>query len=206
MEDFPGNSNKSKRPQKDPKQKKVERVIQSTAVMKKKPFGARMKELFFGGEVNSVSHYIAVEVLLPAIRNLLVDATSKGVERLVYGDAPARRPSGSQRTAYHSPGSRSGYSPAGPLTRPAAGPQRSSRKRDVNDVLLPTREECELITETMGELLEKYEVVAVADLMDMLGLDYSYVDNDFGWTDLRFVTFRQTREGWLLQLPPVEAL
>ena len=72
---------------------------------RKKPLGERMKDVFLGGDAQTVARYVGAEVLLPALRNLLVDATTKGIERMVYGESasPRRVPDYRPRTTYNSP-------------------------------------------------------------------------------------------------------
>jgi hypothetical protein len=58
----------------------------------------------------------------------------------------------------------------------------------------------------MMDVINDYDVVSVADLNACLGRPSSYVDNNWGWTILKPVDIRQIREGFLLDLPPAEAI
>jgi hypothetical protein len=83
---FPSNA-KSKRDRPITKEK-VEKVISGEVTQRKKPLYRRIRETFIGGEVKSVSRYIGAEVILPAIRNLIVDAATKAIDGIVYGNRP----------------------------------------------------------------------------------------------------------------------
>jgi len=62
------------------------------------------------------------------------------------------------------------------------------------------------VVERLIDILDKYEVVSLADLYDLLGLPTSPIDNKWGWTVLKQVEIRQTREGYLIELPPLEEI
>jgi hypothetical protein len=87
----------------------LEKAVTGEVVQKKKSLGKRFKEVFLGADSKGAAGYIVAEVLLPAFRNMVVDATEKGIRRFVYGDtARGGRYSSQQRgrTSYNSPVSR----------------------------------------------------------------------------------------------------
>lgn len=211
MENFPGNSKNptggEPRSSKPPKEEKVVVKVVTTEVVKRpKSLGHRFKTIFFGGDVKEAMRYIAMDVLLPAFRNMVIDATSKGVERVVNGDAPRRRyEMGRPRVSYNNPVDRYARQQRGMLPdQPPHAPPR--RRQDVEEVILVSREEAELVIERMTDIIDKYEVVSIADLMDLVGMPSTYVDNNWGWTSLNYANVRQIREGYLIDLPPVEPL
>lgn len=211
MDQFPGNSRnvtgepKSAKPPKE--EKVVVKVVTTDVIKKPKSLGRRFKTIFLGGEVKGAARYIAMDVLLPAFRNMVVDATSKGVERVVYGDSPRRRfDPGRPRVSYNNPGDRYSRSPRGMLPdQPPLGNPRRNRQ-DVGDIILVSREEAELVIERLTDIIDKYEVASVADLYDLVGLPSTYVDNNWGWLSLNYANVRQIREGYLLDLPQLEPI
>lgn len=215
--DFPGNTNKGKeekvpKPTQTPKEKhpekKVEKVVTGEVIQQKKTIGYRMRHIFFGGEFKAATRYITAEVLLPALRNLIVDATSKGIERVVYGENMRHRGHARYegRVSYNTPLDR------GPYRNPTRNPRQDStpygprRSRDINSVVLNSREEAEIVVERLIDIIEKFECASVADFHDLLGLPTTYVDNNWGWTSLHFAEVRQVRHGYMIDLPPVEPL
>lgn len=204
--DYQGNANKSREDKEKP-DKVIVKVVTGDVVQKPKTIGRKFKDIFFGGDFRVAARYVAGDVLLPALRNLIVDVTSKGVERVVYGDSPYR----SRRTEYRP---RVQYNTS-PIYRPPdpriAGrlpdqyPRRIGR-REINDVILQNRDEAERVVETLIECLDKYEVASLADYYDLLGLPTSHVDNKWGWTYLNNIEIRQVRDGYLIELPPLEEL
>jgi hypothetical protein len=206
--DFPSNSKNPLGEQKEPKPAKVvEKVVSVDAVQRQKSIGRRFKAVFFGGEVKGASRYILTEVLLPALKNMIVDATSKGMERVVYGDAPRRRyDPGRPKISYNSPVDRLTRSPRGmlPDQPPLGGVPR--RRQDIGEIILVSRDEADLVIERLNDIIDKYDVASVSDLHDLVGLPSTYVDNKWGWNSLNYANVRQTREGYLLDLPPVEPI
>jgi len=74
------------------------------------------------------------------------------------------------------------------------------------ELILPDKAEADLVLERMADILNEYEVVTVTDLNEMLDRESSYVDNKWGWTDLRGARVEQIREGWIINFPPIEPI
>jgi hypothetical protein len=220
MEEFPGNSHKNTNPKVDKKapgkkaaqpkigeeKEKLKKVVSGEVITKKPPLLHRVKTSFITGELSGVARYIGNEVLLPALRNLIVDSTTQGIERMIYGERSPRgsRPSQSNRGnfQYNNPVQRG--------TRPYPGQSRPvstvKRRRSSEDIILASHEEAVDVLETMGAALEKYGRVSQADLYDLIGFKHTYVDNEWGWTSLAYASVRQVREGFILDLPDPESL
>lgn len=207
MENFPGNSQNPTGEPKQPKpEKKIEKVVTVDAVKRPSSLGRRMKTLFLGGEFKGATRYIVADVLLPALKNMIVDATSKGIERIVYGDTPRRRyDPGRPRVSYNNPISRYARQP-GMLPDQPPLRQLVQRRQDAGEIILSSREDADMVIERLTDIIDKYEVVSVADLHELVGLPFSHIDNKWGWTTLNYANIRQIREGFLLDLPPVEAI
>lgn len=224
--DYQGNTNKSKeesaeepkkakaqsKPESDQDQK-LEKIVVGEVVTRKKPLGSRMKEIFFGGDFTSAGQYIAAEVLLPAFRNLLIESITKGAERVVLGDSSLARgrpqPGYGPRVTYNSPINRGPYREA--TSRRANLPDQPTTGRprgrhDNTEIVLASRGDAEMVLERMQDIIDRYQVVSMADLHELTGLPAPYTDNKWGWESLRFAEIRQIREGYLLDLPPAETL
>lgn len=215
--DYQSNSNKSREPE-DPKkpEKKVEKVITGEAIIKKKSLGRRFKDVFFGGDFSSAVRFVAADVLLPAARNIVVDAVTITIERVLYGESRAqqkRRPEYRSYVEYNNP-----YSPtrSRPYTHlpdqprhypPISSTRRASRRADDTQIVLTNRSEAEMVVETLINILEKYDVVSVADLHSLISdTDPNHNDYKWGWTSLSGIQIRQIRDGYLIDLPPAEPI
>lgn len=202
--EFPGNTNKEKQAEKKKPEKVVEKVISGEVIQHKKSVSEKFKSVFLGGEFKSSVKYIAAEVLLPALRNMIVDATTKGVERVIYGETlPRQRSQQSQtRVSYNRHFDR----PQRPYSNGPAYGRQPTRRQEMNNFILSSREEAELVIERLSDIIDKFDVASVADLYDLVGLPSNYVDNKWGWSSLQYVDIRQVREGYLLDLPPIEPI
>lgn len=209
MTDYQGNSKKSKEQHSTGDETPVKNVekapLTSKVIARKKPLGSRIKDVIFGGEVNSAGRYIAAEVLLPAFRNLLVEATTKGIERMVYGDSAYSRPQTSgykPKFTYNNP-----INSTGPR-RPANLPDQPSQRPRNNDTefTFESHSDAEMVLERLQDVIDQYQVTSMADLKEIIGFQTTHVDNKWGWENLRFAEIRQTREGFVLNLPPAQPI
>lgn len=210
--DFPANSHSAKgSPEKEPK-KKVERVTESDVIRRKKPLGARFKETFVQGDAQSVWGYVALDVLLPAAKDMVVDAVTQGVERMFFGDSrPSgrRRPMGYGHTPYNQM-SGPGRNPALSRGPEPPNPSRASRARhNFDECILGSRVEADEVLEQMYNILGEFNFVSVGDMYQLIGVDASFVDDRWGWSDLRGSRIRYLRGnngGYLVELPPPSPL
>lgn len=201
--DFPSNTNKEKEQLKNPKPKKVvEKIVTGEVIQHKKTLSEKFKSVFLGGEFKSSIKYIGAEVLLPALRNMVVDATTKGIERVIYGESTPRRriERTGPRVSYNNPFDRPSRSSQGPMYAPRG------RRQQISNIILSSRAEAELVVERLSDIIDKFDVASVADLHDLVGLPTSYVDNKWGWSSLNYVDIRQVREGYLIDLPEIEPI
>lgn len=215
MDNLPSNSHTSKIEANEkasdiPEQKKVEKVITGKVTRRKKPLGARFAEMFFGDDTKSVMQNVMAEVLIPAAKAMIADAFNQAIERKLYGESrpPGRRhvggPHGNSHTNYNR------ISAGGPpRDRRASNPPMSRRARashDFAEIILDTRTEAQEVLDQMYVLLETYEMVTVKDLYEMVGEDYHYTDEKWGWTSLQGSLVSRVREGYVLNLPRTEQL
>lgn len=205
--DYQSNSNKSKKTSDDPKAPErvpQEKVVSGKVVVKEKTLATRFKNIFFAGDMDTAKNYVIGEVLLPAFRNLLWDALSKGSERMIFGDHGPRRPrqfNNSSRVQYNNPVIRRAYLPD---QRPIETWARDEKSLDA--VILESRSDADLVVERIIDIVDKYDVVSVADVYELIGQESSHIDNKWGWTGLTSIGVDQVREGYRLKFPPLEEI
>jgi hypothetical protein len=212
MEEFPSNSSASR--QKPPTGKtgkeEVQKVTQGEVIRRKKPLGSRIKETIFGGEARGVGSYVLLDVLVPAAKDMFADAVSMGVEKLVFGEGRSvtRRGYRGGSAPHHTPYNRFGStsSTLRPDPRQPVMSRRGRATHDFDEILLATRPEAEEVIDRLFDLLNRYEQATVRDLYDLVGINASFTDEKYGWTDLQNATVERTREGYLLNLPKPEPL
>lgn len=212
MTEFPSNSKNSQTtPQ--TQERVVEAVVSSEATSRKKPLGRRLREVLIGGDTKSVINYVFSDVLMPQAKEMFVEAVSSGFEKLIYGEARSSRRYGGQGRPQTGPGPTNytryavrGNNPIGRQTQESRRPNASIRTQEIDDILLATRVEAELVVDRLYDLLRDYETVTVADLRSLLNWTSDYTDRKWGWTDLSGTDVRRVRDGYILVLPKPIAL
>jgi hypothetical protein len=210
MQDFPPNSHRAKEAAAE-EPKRVERVTSGEAVRRKRGLGKQFKGVFINGDAKSALNYMAVEVIVPAARDTLIDALQGGIEKLIYGDTKPKRSSGAM-SGYASLGhvnyQRMGASAAQPKSAQPRMLSRGSRARhDFDEIVIPSRQEAEEVIDRLFDLLDRYGSASVADLYELTGIQGSHTDVKWGWFNLRGARAARLRSGgYLLDLPEPQPL
>ena len=207
MEEFPANSKKSKEASDDKERKKVEKIISGSATTRKRPLGKRFAETFLGGDARSVAGNVLFEVFIPAAREMMYDTLASGFERVIFGETRTR-----SRRRVHSDYGHVRYDQMSrSRTRDDRDEPRATRRRsrgpiDFEDVIIRSKAEASEVLSTMNELIDRFGEVSIADLHQMVDLDFEPTDEKWGWTDLRDAEIERVRSGYLLDLPRPEPL
>lgn len=171
----------------------------------KKSFGAKLIQSITGKDTDGtgVTGYLLEEIILPAAKDMLVNAITSGTRMLIYGKDDGGRSSSSN--TYHS-----SYRPStnyqrsysrGPVDN---GPVQRTNHFNASTFLLDDRAEAEDVLATLQEQINEYGSASIADFYDLLGIESSYTDNTYGWSDLRTGRIIMKRNGYALDLPQVE--
>ena len=206
--EFPPNSAASKKG--TPQAKNIERVTKGEPVRRKKSLRKQFTETFVAGDARSAVVYVVMDVLLPAAKDMIVDAGAQGIEKLIYGDSRRRgsRPPVSGPTGYVQYNRVSGPMGSGSGSRlpgPARAMSRAARGRhNFDEVVLEQRAEAEEVIDRLFELVSRYDQATVADLYELVGLTSSHTDHKWGWEDLHGAGVTRVRGGYLLDLPEPE--
>ena len=102
MENYKSNSHRSKEKLKesDSERKKLEKVVQGTAKVKKKSKTSKFAEMFLAEDISNVKSYIVSDVLIPAAKKLFVDTVRDAADMLVYGVTNRVKRSGGFKADY----------------------------------------------------------------------------------------------------------
>ncbi len=176
----------------------------------------RLSETRLGKMLSDAASFVFKEVLIPAGKDMLYSAIRDGGERLIYrGDDDTYR--GRARQGGSRGGSSYSYSSLyDPSNRRDRGRGRDDRdippweertsrsSRDVNDIVLATREDAIEVLSQLHELTQDYGFATVAQLKDLVGITEKHTDHKWGWESLDGATHRRVRDGgYLLVLPRV---
>jgi hypothetical protein len=202
---YPGNSHKEREAAKEPLPEKPKMQAVTTGVVQKKSLGRRVLETFTGDDMQSVGSYLVFEVLIPAAKNLIMDAASQGVERMLFGESRPR--SSSSRTGYTS------YNRiATPSRYSREEPREISRTARTthnyaDEVKLPSRAAAIEVLDSLQDLIDKYDHATVADFYDLTGVSPQFTDEKWGWKSIRGANPRLVRGGdYVLDLPRTEPI
>lgn len=187
---YESNSYKSKmEAEAEPKpEKKVEKIVSGTVKTKKKN---RFVDVFVSEDASGVGNYILMDVLVPAVKKAVSDIVTNGIDMILYGGrGRSDRQSGIRHVSYNK------FSEP---QRRESTPVRTGYSFD--DIVLDNRGEAEDVLEHMDALINRYGIVSVSDLNELVGVQGNYTDNRYGWTSLRTAQVVRVRDGYLLKLP-----
>lgn len=209
MENYPSNSQtrKAAAKQEPPqKEKKVEKIVVGEVTRRKKPLGRRFTETFIRGDAESVWMYVASDVLIPAAKDMIADAVSQGIEKMLYGETRGRSRSSragiGKSTGTYTSYNRFSVNPGHrPDPREAQISRRARATHNFDEIILATRHEADEVLDNLFSLVDDYDVATVADLYDMVGQSSAYTDEKWGWTDIRGANVTRIKGGYLLNLP-----
>ena len=195
----------------DPVEKRVEKVVEGEVKIKQPGLGKKFKSVFFTGDFKTTGQYVLGDVIFPALRNMLADAGKGAIDRAIYGQGTRRPPEYStgprQRIRYHTPPTRSRTDPRDRVHLPDQPPHpRPTNRHEASEVIFGSRPEAEKVLEELQLLADQFEAAALGDFYDLVGLESNHTHQKWGWTNLAHATVTQIRDGYLLNLPPLEEI
>jgi hypothetical protein len=194
--DLPGNSYDSK--------SRLLKPLVTGTVKRRIPKKTVMQKIM-GDDNDGIGHYILVDIVLPALKNILADVVTNGIEMILYGNEGSGRTARSRK--------RSGQTDYGSFYRTGRDKSRrreassfkSTGRYQFDDILIETREEGNDVLSAMEDILEEFEAVTVADFYELVGIRPEPSDNNYGWTSLARAKMIRTSDGHVFSLPrPVE--
>lgn len=170
--------------------------------------------------IGSVGGKIKNEIVIPAVKNILVDSFAgvtdtlrDSVQAAIFGEDSVRRnqpPSnyygGNSNRYWRSQTERSytKYSNAyGNVTSPEPMIHRSNS--GVQEIVMSRQEALDVIA-ILKQQIANYGSARLADYYDLVGVETNYTDNDYGWVNLKNVRIQTVRNGVIIQFPPMEVV
>lgn len=199
MENYSPNSHKYREENKSTpaERPKMDKVVKGTVKTKKKGEIHKLKDVFISEDAANVKTYLLMDVLLPAVKNLIEDTVTNGIRMILRGETAARRDDGRRSGA-----SRVSYDR---LYNGGRDDRRSDNRARVgytyDDLSFPNRGDAEVVLSRLDEAVEAYGIVSVADMYDLAGVTPNHTDYNYGWTNLRNASVRPTRDGYIIDMP-----
>lgn len=198
------NSNKSKQLT-EQKKEPIQPVV-SGASRKKRGFFDTVKDVFISDDAGTIGHYIAMDVLVPAIKAAISTIFKDGIDILLYGAGgnPNRQKNNAGRVSY------SGFYNDRFSSRQE--PQKLSARFGYDELEYGTRDEAIDVVNAMDDLLNMYGKVSVADMYELSNATPEYTYNDYGWakpniSDIRTVsTIVRRGDSYMIRLPKAQPL
>lgn len=199
LDNFKPNSNKYKEEvaseEKKKDEKRVKKPVTTDVIVKEKKKRGRIAAALFGdGEIGSIKDYLVFDVVIPALRNTIVDSVTNTVE-MIFGVDPRRRRSERNAVSYSTY-----YKSGRNYDRRTDAPDRDSRY-DYRDITFRSRVEADEALYNLRELVEDYDSAAVSDLYDLVGITGDFTDHKWGWRDLDNARVVPTYGGYRIDLP-----
>jgi hypothetical protein len=189
------NSHKSKAEAQE-REPRVKKVVTGKVKTRKKNEITRVKDAFISEDASNVKSYVLMDVIVPTIKNTIVDIVTDSIRMIFLGESGRKsRTSSGSKVSY-----RSFYDKRDEdrYSRPAT----TNRNRfDIDDILLESRGDAEMILDQMDAVIDEYGHVTVADLYDMVDMSAPYTAARYGWTSIGSAEPVRTRDGYLLKLP-----
>lgn len=192
MERFESNSHKYKQEQKAANDRpEIKPVVTNPVKVKKNDF-RRFAGAIISEEAHNVKNYILMDVVIPAIRNTIVDIITGSTQR-IFGGSSSKPGTPASRFSYNNCYRKEDS------TKRAESVQ--SNRFYYDDIVFTNRLDAENVLEAMGNIIEQYNMVSVNDLYDLCNKTGSPTDARYGWTSLSTARVDWTRDGYILNLP-----
>ena len=209
--EYPSNSISSRttlRQEERKERPKPEKVVSSPVITKKPSFAKKFSNFFLGSDSKTVTDYVVCDILIPAIKNTIVEAIyavsdgiGGGFEMLFFGERGNRRRANMRRDNQKSYVSyESSYNNIRARQVQTVRPNDRAR-HDFDDIIIANRGEAEEVLSHLVDLIVDYGSASVADLYSLVDMDSDYTDRRYGWTDLRGACVVRVPNGYLLDLP-----
>lgn len=196
MREYKSNSHKSREIATEAEhEKRAKKVVTGDVVIKKNE-GRKIANMFISEDIRTVKTYVIEEVIVPMIRNGIVEAGKTFIEMMFLGSdrSEKRRTSLGDRVSY-----RRYYDDRNSLRYDE--PVSTSDKFDYRDIVLKNRVDAERVILDMKGILKEYKIVRVGDLYDLVDEAPPHTAFDYGWTDLSRAAIKPVRNGYMIILP-----
>lgn len=193
---YPPNSHayKQSQQQSTPAGKPNKKVIQGTAKVKKKSELSKAAGSIISEDIRSVGSYVLMEVIIPSVKNTIVNVVKDGIEMIFFGDVKrSDRKSSSSYVSY------SRY--ADP--RESRGGSESSARYDYDELVFDSYAEADAVLDEMGATIQDYGFVTIGDLYEFAGATPPpYTSVKYGWDSIRYAEIKRVRGGgYGIELP-----
>lgn len=191
---------------------KKTKVTKSQPKKYKKGLVERLVVGMLGPEgIPAIGRKLNEDIIIPAVKNIVVDAFTSGINMAIFGtdERRGRGPSQGYGGRPYSPPQKVNYAnsyQSKPAAQQAPQPPVYASRNSVPEYVLETRGEAINALEGLRDQIADYGYASVSDYYDLIGVMSTYADESWGWTDLSQVKILATRGGYLIKFPAMEKM
>lgn len=180
---------------------KVKKIKQTGSPSKKKQSLSKRLLTEISGDSNrsGIGSYILSEIVVPAAKDVLLNAITSGAKMLIFGGEPPKATGSTYAQSTYKP--RTNYS----NSYRATSSNRDYQKKSIFDssiYIFDSRDEAQNTLDQLLDLIDTYGQASISDFCECIGEATTYTDNTYGWYNLnnaRVVVSPQS--GYYLNLP-----
>lgn len=196
--DIPPNSDvyKQKQAEKKREEESEEKAKPVYTITKReKTFGQKLKEAVFGEDVKNVPEHVFFNIIVPNVMRMFGDSVQGALNMTFRGlggkSSSSYRDDGSPYRNYDRMYDRD-------RERRRAMP---SGEIDFDDYIFSNPRGVEHVIDELNDILDRYNVITVADVCTQVGKSPRSIDNKWGWKSVRDFEAVPVRDGWILSVP-----
>lgn len=195
--------------------KSLDKVVAGEPKKVKKSLVGRLVTGVLGPEgLPGIGQYVSEEIIVPAIKNIIVDAVTSGINMVMYGDSKGTTPrnyGGAPRYTGYGASHRPTVNYTSRYTSQQPEPSQMSTRgvrQGVEEYIIENREDAAHVLTTLTEQADMYGSVSIADYYDLIGIPSNYTDNNYGWIleTIAHSSIRPVRGGHVIKFPPAEVI
>lgn len=183
-------------------------TIQGGVTLKRKTPGQRFTETFLNnGDVKTVGQTILLDVIVPALKEMIFSAGRDALSMFLWGDTRASGKGGLKGGIIRDYTSYSSSVVSRNRDRDRVDIYRPEDSVKYNNLVFEIRGDAENILFNMRDYINTYDDIQIVKLYELvreqtgIQIPMTAQDAKFGWSDLTNACVRQVRGGYLLELP-----
>ena len=201
MDDFKGSSLVSRAVEEEKREKKEPIVSAENITVKKESEVRKFLKPIFQEDIKSVGKYSLTEVIVPKVKETIVDTFKKAIDFMVWGGSKPSKDS----SYYSSEVSYNKYY-GGSRSTVSSYSTRQTPSTTVRDIIFKNVVEAEEVLKRLIEDCIRYGSVCVGDFYELTGQPSTLTDQNWGWTDLGGAEVDRIRDGYIIRFPRVISL
>lgn len=183
---------------------KVDKVISGVVKTKKKSEIRKFADVFVAEDAHMVKEYLVQDLLIPSIKNTILDLIIEGATIIFKGESGRSRKPGGSSVNYVS---YSRYADRDVRDERRYSPSRAGVDFGLDDIYFESRGDAEVVLTRLDEMIETYDRASVADFYDAIGKSCPHTYNNYGWTNLVNAEVIRIRGGdYKLKFPRVKPI